>query len=125
MVNRLQRKKSVVAKLSEQACSESATAKGGLAALEAFARCTGLWLSCDRHLPARRDPGQGFTTTTAAVGALVHGPLSRGPSRITLQARIVGPAVLASFASGVLLGPRRRHGLPLFDPRRPIMMSLR
>jgi hypothetical protein len=77
MVNGLQRKKSVVVKLSDEGCVEPATAKGGLCALEAFARRTGLWSLCDRHLAPRRDARQGFTTT-AAVSALMHGLLSGG-----------------------------------------------
>lgn len=77
MVNGLQRKKSVVVKFSDSGAHEHATAKGGLGVMEALARRTGLWSSCDRLLPARKDPGQGFTPT-AVVSAMVHGLLSGG-----------------------------------------------
>lgn len=77
MVNGLQKKKSVVVKVSDSPCTEHATSKGGLAALEAFARRTGLWSCCERLLPARKDPSQGFSCT-AVVSAMVHGLLSGG-----------------------------------------------
>lgn len=77
MVNGLQRKKSVVVKFSDLPVSEHATAKGGLCALEAFARRMGLWSLCDGLVPARKDPGQGFTST-AVVSSMVHGLLSGG-----------------------------------------------
>jgi hypothetical protein len=76
MVNKLQRKKRVVVKLSDKR-PEQVTAKGGQVVVEMLANRMRLWSGCRRLVAARRDPGQGFEPT-AMIGALVHGLLGGG-----------------------------------------------
>jgi hypothetical protein len=77
MVNGLVRKRSAVVKLDPRGPERAVTAHGGLASAEALANRLGLWTQCRRALPARRDPSQGFETTSV-VAALVHALLADG-----------------------------------------------
>jgi hypothetical protein len=79
MVNAVQYKKSVVVKISEKAISdgEKSTAKGGLSLLEAFGRKLGLWSTLESLALKRKDPRQGFTTSSV-INATIHGLLSGG-----------------------------------------------
>lgn len=78
MVNQLQTIIPRVVKLEPpRADDPRATAKAGLALVQTLARRTHLAGDIERHLPARKDPTQGFTVA-AALLALVHGLLSGG-----------------------------------------------
>ena len=67
-MSQVKAKHAVVVKMSAAVSWVVATAKGGLGLVEAFAQRFGLWSDCERLLPQRRDPSQGFTTT-AVVSA--------------------------------------------------------
>jgi hypothetical protein len=78
MVNRLQTITPRVVKLQPPRRTDPrATAKAGLALAQTLARRTRLAGDIERHLPARRDPTQGFTVP-AVLTALAHGLLSGG-----------------------------------------------
>jgi hypothetical protein len=78
MVNELQTIRPRVVKLqSPRPGDPRATAKAGLALVQTLARRARLVSDIERHLPARKDPTQGFTVS-AALLALIHGLLSGG-----------------------------------------------
>ena len=78
MVNQLQTIQPLVVKMEPPRPSDPrATAKAGLALVQTLARRTHLAGDIERHLPARKDPTQGFTVA-AALLALIHGLLSGG-----------------------------------------------
>lgn len=78
MVNKLQRMRTRTVKLESAGPRDPrVTSKGGLALAQATAQRLRFWSDARRMLPARRDPTQGFETTTV-VASLVHGLLSGG-----------------------------------------------
>jgi len=78
MVNQLQVIAPWVVKVEPPRPSDPrATSKAGLALVQTLARRVGLAGDIERHLPARKDPTQGFTVP-ATLLSLVHGLLSGG-----------------------------------------------
>lgn len=78
MVNEKQEIKNRTVKVEQARSGDpEATAKGGLAAMQALANRLGLWNIIKTHVPPRKDPTQGFTTE-AAICALAHGLLAGG-----------------------------------------------
>jgi hypothetical protein len=78
MVNKLQRMKVGVVKIEVADEKEQrATSKGGLSVVHAVARHLRLWSDARRALPRRKDPTQGYETSTV-VASLVYGLLSGG-----------------------------------------------
>ena len=77
MVSELQVKTAAAVKVEQAPAGIEATAKGELGLIEALARKTRLWSDCEKLLPARRDPTQGFAATAVAA-AVARGLLAGG-----------------------------------------------
>ena len=78
MVNKVQRMRSRVVKVEKAPENErGATAKGGLALIQALARKLRVWSEGRKLLPERKDPTQGFELIPV-VASLVFGLLSGG-----------------------------------------------
>lgn len=76
-MNAITKKSGQCVKYSNEEPGDFATAKGGIGLAEILARRTGLWSDCERILPARRDPSQGYSTVSVAAAA-AHGMLCGG-----------------------------------------------
>jgi len=78
MVNELQQITDRVVKVEAAPADERrVTSRGGLSLAQGVARRLRLISDARRHLPARKDPSQGFETSAVAV-SLIHGLLSGG-----------------------------------------------
>lgn len=78
MVNELQQIADRVVKVEAAPKSErGVTSRGGLSLVQSVARRMRLISDARRHLPARKDPSQGFETSAVAL-SLIHGLLSGG-----------------------------------------------
>ena len=78
MVNELQQIADRVVKVEAAPKIErGVTSRGGLSLAQSVARRMRLISDARRHLPARKDPSQGFETSAVAL-SLIHGLLSGG-----------------------------------------------
>lgn len=77
MVNASQTKTTRVVKFSDEPTQAKATGQGGIALFERLANRISLWKNCQKFVPARKDPTQGFSST-AVVCSLVYGLLCGG-----------------------------------------------